>query len=164
MVNITGSLFQSYLICKRQVWLMAHKIVPDQEHPLIELGRIIDQESYKRDKKNIFFEGVTIDMVKKQEGTFIICEIKKSSKALDAAKLQLEFYLYRLLQKGIDVKGEILVPEEKKRTLVELNGENILKIEDIIKDIEKITTLEKPPELAKNKYCKNCGYKEFCWS
>jgi len=46
MVAITGTMVQSYNICKRQTWLMAHQIIPDQEHTYIEMGRHIDEDTY----------------------------------------------------------------------------------------------------------------------
>lgn len=51
---VTGTLVQGFTICKRQTWLMAHQIVPDQEHSYLEIGRLIDEKSYDRARKCIF--------------------------------------------------------------------------------------------------------------
>ena len=115
MVNakmITGTLIQSYNICKRQTWLMAHQIIPDQEHQYIEIGRLLDEECYGRDKKKINYENVVIDLVRTEDEDLIVGEVKKSSKASKSARLQLAFYLYRLKQNGVTAKGMLLFPKE----------------------------------------------------
>jgi len=48
--DISGTLVQSYSICKRQSWLMAHQVTPDQDYYYLEMGRFLDTESYDRDK------------------------------------------------------------------------------------------------------------------
>jgi CRISPR/Cas system-associated exonuclease Cas4 (RecB family) len=35
---ITGTLLWYYAICKREVWLMAHSIAPDEENQALEMG------------------------------------------------------------------------------------------------------------------------------
>jgi hypothetical protein len=39
--QVNGTLIWYYYICKRQVWLMAHALVPDQEDDNIRQGRDI---------------------------------------------------------------------------------------------------------------------------
>lgn len=164
MVAITGTLVQSYNICKRQTWLMAHQIVPDQDHPYIEIGRLLDEETYSRDKKKISFENVVIDIIRSDEGDIVVGEVKKSSKAQESARLQLAFYLYKLKQNGIDAKGLLLFPEERKRMPVELTPILEQELEDIFKGINLAVSMNVPPPPQKIGYCKNCGYREFCWS
>lgn len=161
---ITGTLIQSYNICHRQTWLMAHQIVPDQEQEYIELGRIIDKESYSRDKKRINFENVIMDLVRSDDENLIVGEVKKSSRAKKSAKMQVVFYLYKLKQKGIKAHGLLLFPKERKRELVELTPELEQELESIFSKIYKIIFQETPPRSKKQKYCKKCGYREFCWA
>jgi len=33
-----------------------------------------------------------------------------------------------------------------------------------MRDIFKITGMDKPPEPVKIRYCKSCAYAEFCWA
>jgi CRISPR-associated exonuclease Cas4 len=161
---VTGTLIQCYNICKRQTWLMAHQIIPDQDNPFIEIGRFIDEESYGRDKKKINYENVVLDLVKTNEGDLVVGEVKKSSRAKDSARMQLAFYLYKLKQNGVEARGMLLFPEERKRIMVDLNPELEQQLETMIKDIERIIFQENPPPFKKIGYCKYCGYKEFCWS
>ncbi|KXG76758.1 hypothetical protein AN618_14430 [Fervidicola ferrireducens] len=161
---INGTLIQSFTICKRQTWLMAHQIIPDQENPYIEIGRLIDEESYERDRKKINFENVVIDLVRSDGEDIVVGEVKKSSRAEESARLQLAFYLYKLKEKGIKVKGLLLFPDERKKLAVELTSELEEELEKIFRDIEKIVLKENPPPFKKIGYCKNCGYREFCMS
>lgn len=63
---------------------MSRQIVPDQDHPFIEIGRLIDTESYDRDRKKIELEDIIIDLIKSEKGNILVGEIKKSSKAFVA--------------------------------------------------------------------------------
>src|SRR3989304_1745044 len=112
-VTVTGTLIWYYYICKREVWLMARQIVPEQENPHIELGRFISDTTYKRDKKQIHLEGITLDLAKLDDEKLVIGEVKKSSKFRDSAKMQLCFYLYVLRDYGIEAEGELLFQKEK---------------------------------------------------
>lgn len=162
--DITGTMVQSYSICKRQAWLMAHQVIPEQEHPFLELGRLIDEQSYDREKKKIHFDNVVLDLIESNNGTMLIGEIKKSSKAEHSARLQLLFYLYKLKQKGIDAKGMLFFPEERRKINIELDEDAKKKMDSILTDISKLILEELPPKAEKINFCSKCAYKEFCWS
>ncbi|HOV21335.1 MAG TPA: CRISPR-associated protein Cas4 [bacterium] len=162
--KIIGTFVWYYFICKREVWFMAHNIQPSQENPYIEIGRLISEEFYPREKKEIKLESMIIDIIKCKDGQLLIGEVKKSSKYLEAAKMQLLFYLYQLKEKGVEAKGELLIPKEKKRIEVVLNEENERKLLLDIEKIKNIISQNKLPEKVKNQFCRNCAYDEFCWS
>ncbi|MCX7706266.1 MAG: CRISPR-associated protein Cas4 [bacterium] len=165
MIRVTGTLIWYYFICKRQVWLMAHEINPFQNDPFLEIGRFLHAESYAREKKEIEVDGMKFDILRsKEKGSIVIAEIKKSSKFLESATMQLCFYLYRLRRIGIKARGEILVPQEKKKFEVDLDDEKIVKLEQAIVDIKNIMQAKKPPEAKKINFCKHCAYAEFCFS
>jgi CRISPR-associated exonuclease Cas4 len=164
VASVTGTLIQSYSICKRQTWLMAHQIIPDQEHQYIEIGRLIDEESYSREKKKINFENIVLDLIKSDEGDIIVGEVKKSSRAEDSARMQLAFYLLKLKNSGINARGILMFPGERRRVAIELNPEIEKELQKMILDIQGIVLKDLPPPFKKIGYCKNCGYKEFCFS
>ncbi len=165
MIRVTGTLVWYYFICKRQVWLMAHEINPFQDDPFLEIGRFLHAESYSREKKEIEIDGMKFDILKsKDNGKMIIAEIKKSSKFLESATMQLCFYLYRLKKMGINADGEILIPQEKKKFKVVLDKDMIGKIENAVENIKEIIHSPKPPEARKINFCKHCAYAEFCFS
>jgi len=164
VVHITSTIVQSYSICHRQCWLMSRQIVPDQEHPFIEIGRLIDTETYDRDRKKIELEDMVIDLIKVKDESVLIGEIKKTSRGEESAKLQLAFYLYRLKENGIMAKGVLLFPKERKRVSMELDAELEERLKEAFKEIESIIQNPIPPPVQKIKYCINCAYREFCWS
>jgi len=164
MISITGTLIWYYYICKRETWLMAHQITPNQHNELIELGKILSDVSYKKDKREIRVGNVVFDLVKSEESIIIIGEVKKSSKFEEGAKMQLAFYLKNLKNFNISARGELLFPKEKKKVIVELNNELFLKLKDAELNIRNIILSEELPSLVKIKYCKKCAYNEFCWS
>ncbi|MGB9794666.1 MULTISPECIES: CRISPR-associated protein Cas4 [Caldisericum] len=162
--KITGTLIQSYLICKRQAWFHIHKIIPFQDHPLLEIGRLIDEYSYERDLKRIILDNVQIDFVRGKNGDLLVGEVKKSSKAKEIAKMQLLFYLWVLEEKGIKAKGVLSFPTERRREFLELKETERRKIFDIIEGINDIAIMENAPSFKKIPFCKNCAYKEFCFA
>lgn len=162
---ITGTLIQSYFICQRQLWLMSRQLTPDQDHPYLAMGRLIDESSYGRERKKINFENIVLDFVRSEDGEgLIVGEVKKTSRAINSARMQLAYYLYRLKEEGLLAKGILLFPQERKREPVELTPELEQKLQKVFAEIKEILRLEKPPPVEKIPYCKQCGYKEFCYS
>jgi CRISPR-associated exonuclease Cas4 len=163
-LHVTGTLVWYYYICKREVWLMARHLVPDEDNPNIDLGRFIGEHTYRRDKKEITVDHIKLDILRKEKGQLVVGEVKKSSKYEKSATMQLAFYLMELREKGVDAVGELLFPKEKKKTRVEINDELIVQIENAKKEILKIVYQETPPLPQKINYCRNCAYAELCWS
>jgi CRISPR-associated exonuclease Cas4 len=162
--KIFGSLIQAYMVCPKQAWLMSRQITGDQYNEFLAIGRLISEESYKRQKKEILVEGGKIDFIKHDDGSFMLVEVKKSEKFLDAAKMQLLYYLLQLKNKGYNVRGEIRVPRSKKIITVELDDDSRKALENVSKEIEELIEKEKSPHINFTSKCKNCSYLEFCWS
>ncbi len=78
--------------------------------------------------------------------------------------MQLLYYLFLLEEKGFKVEGEIRVPSEKKVIKVFLNKKNKKRILALTEKINSLIKQKLPPYPSRNKYCKNCSFKEFCWS
>ena len=163
MQKITGALIWYYYICPREVWLMAHELNPNQEDSFLEIGRLLGENAYERERKEITVGNMKIDLIRKDNGETIIGEIKKSSRFENSAKMQLAFYLHRLKQKGIEAKGELLIPKEKKRIPVQLTEEMDSELKRAFSEIEKIMEQPRPCEPVKVRYCTHCAYREFCW-
>jgi CRISPR-associated exonuclease Cas4 len=162
--KITGSIIQAYIMCPRQSWLMSRNISGDQYNDFLAIGRLLSEESYSRDKKEIHIEGNVFDVIKKENNMLILIETKKSSKHLEAGKFQLLYYIYSLKEKIPNMKAEIRVPKEKLIFDVELNEENEHNLLSTIGLIQALIEKEKPMNPEKKKYCKTCSYNEFCWS
>jgi CRISPR-associated exonuclease Cas4 len=143
---------------------MAHEINPYQENPLMELGRLIHEESYSREKKEFETAGLKIDVLGRKDGKLLVGEIKKSDRFLQSATMQLAFYLYRLKEMGIDAKGELLIPKSKKRMPVELTEQRSKDIARTMTEILNLIRKPYPPPIEKCRFCRNCAYREFCFT
>jgi len=161
---LPGTLIWYYYICHREVWLMSRQLTPWQENPFIEIGRLISEESYKRERKEIHIENIVIDLLKTEGENIVIGEVKKSSRFEKSATMQLAYYLFRLKQLGIHATGKLLFPKEKKKIIVELTKEIEEELISTQKEIRSIIQMEIPPPAHKTKFCSKCGYQEFCWS
>ncbi len=160
---INATTFYSYLVCPREAWLMHHHVLPDsKEHYHLATGRLIHQESYARQRKEIPVDNLlVIDLV---EGEGVVAEVKRTSRHPEAARLQLAYYLYYLkTEKGLETSGVLLFPKERRREKVELTPELEARVRAILSEIEELVSRPRPPAPRKIKYCAPCGYRELCW-
>ncbi|HHU51258.1 MAG TPA: CRISPR-associated protein Cas4 [Firmicutes bacterium] len=163
-LHVTGTLVWYYYICPREVWLMGRQITPDEDDSNVELGRFIHEYRYGRDKKEINLGNIKLDIMRRDGKEIVIGEIKKSSHFIESAKMQLAFYLKELKQRGIEARGELFFPEEKRKERVDLTTELEEELNKVERDILRIIYADLPPAPEKNKWCRRCAYTEFCWS
>jgi CRISPR-associated exonuclease Cas4 len=158
-----GTLIWYYYICPREVWFMAHRILPQEDNEFLALGRLLHEESYRRDRHEILIDNTIRIDLRLADG--VVAEVKKSSKSLDAALMQLAYYLYYLkYEKGVERRGLLLIPGEKKRIAVDLTPELEAELRAVILDIRRIAARPKPPPLKRIPVCRNCAYAPICWS
>ncbi len=162
--QITGTLVWYYAICPREAWLMAHELEPEKDFELLAEGRLNQETHYERATKELSLPGMRLDQVRREGGRLIVSEVKKSSRFLPATRLQLGYYLWRLAKEGMEASGEILVPEERKREVLELTPELRAEVEALVAKIEALVREPAPPPAKKIPFCKKCAYAEFCWS
>ena len=153
-----------YCICPREVWLMAHQIQPNEDNDYLELGRYLHEESYIRDKKRIRLESIELDIVRKKGEQVVIGEVKKSSRFIKSAMMQLMFYLKTLSDYGITARGELLFPKEKKKIPVALTQQSLNELKAAEEQINNIVNQDVPPPPIRIPFCRNCAYKDFCWA
>ncbi len=162
--KVTGTFVWYYCICKREVWLLAHGLEADQQNEKMQMGNAIHETTYRRDSKEIEFAGSKFDVISKENGKLIVGEIKKSSRFLKSARMQLLFYLMELKEAGIHAEGALMFPEEKRRETVILTEDTKKQILHIVEEIKIIADMDVPLPPVPIKYCKNCAYSEFCCS
>ncbi len=162
MKKVTGVMVYYYFVCSRKLWYFVNDLTMEQSSDLVSMGKLIDETSYKREKKNILIdENINIDFLKDWR---IIHEVKKSRKIEEASKWQLKYYIWLLKKKGIAIeKGILDYPLLRKREKVFLTEKDEQKLEDILNKIEKIMLLKQPPEIIKKSICKKCAYYELCY-
>ncbi|MFX0559030.1 CRISPR-associated protein Cas4 [Tepidibacillus infernus] len=163
-IKVTGTHINSYYICPRQTWLVAHHLIGNQEDENLDYGRFLQDNVYEREKKEITIGHLKIDVMKSKDGELVIGEVKKSSASLETARIQLLFYLYELRKIGIEAAGELLFPEERRKERVVLDDLFIRKIEQLKTEIAELIQQELPPPPKKVKWCRNCSYREMCWA
>ena len=160
-LDFTGTQINYYFVCKRKLWLFSKNISFEDENEYVQLGRLIDENTYKRNKKQIEIGKIKIDFI---DNKGIIHEIKKSNKIETAHIHQVKYYIYFLKKLGVEnITGEIDYPKLKKREPVILNHEDEEEFEAIFSDIKKILDNPKPPPADKKTICKKCAYYEFCF-
>jgi len=159
----TGTHVNYYFVCTRKLWLFHYGVTMEHKSDLVALGRLVHEESYARDRKEIAaFEGIKIDRI---TAGGVIHEVKKSNKLEDAHVWQLKYYLYVLKQQDIwPLYGKLEYPKLRKTLEVNLTAEDEREIEKIKQRIAKILESKSPPKIAKMKICRKCAYFEYCWT
>jgi CRISPR-associated exonuclease Cas4 len=163
---ITGTHFNYYLICHRKLWLFANSVQMEQTSELVDIGRLIHEESYpKRSErfKEISIDGIKIDYFDSKNNC--IHEIKKSDKREEAHTWQLKYYMYILERNGIeDVKGILEYPRMRKTKEVFLSQADCLQIDEMLNGISLLIEKEHIPDPLPKSKCRNCSYFDFCYS
>lgn len=165
-MQITGTHFNYYFVCKRELWLFANGITMEHASDLVYEGRLIHEESYpQRSEKYTELEigGVKIDYYDAKNK--VIHEVKKSDKKEIAHEWQLKYYIYVLECNGIDgVTGILEYPKQRKTEEVFLSDRDRTEIEVIKLKINEILVSETCPPLTRQKECKSCSYFELCYA
>ena len=160
--DITGVMVQYYVTCKRELWFYYHQINMNYNNDDISIGKLIHENSYSRENKELRVDNMVFDYVK-NKGNLTIFEVKKSSRLTEGAKYQLYFYLYNLRNVEPDVEGVLVYPKEKKKERINLTYEIIKEMDDIMEGIIEICNLNKPPKAIKKPFCRRCSFFELCW-
>ena len=162
-LEYTGTQINYFFVCKRKLWLFTKDIRFENENEYVQLGRLIDEFSYPRKKKQIELGRIKIDFIDGKNG--VIHEVKKSRKIEKAHTWQLKYYLYWLKIRGIEnITGEIDYPKLKKKENIVLKESDALEFNMIFDEIKKILELPIPPMVITRPFCKRCAYFEFCYA
>jgi CRISPR-associated exonuclease Cas4 len=158
---ITSSVYLAFSVCPTQGWLMAHRIVPDQDNPYIERGRGIDRLTFGRARRQIPLGFSKIDILD-ISGRPTVVEVKASEKSVKSGLAQIEYLLYLLWRKkGIVADGELRIPTARRRYRVRLTQRLVDRVEEnLMKYWEMV---EKPmPQPRWKPICRACGYRDLC--
>jgi CRISPR-associated exonuclease Cas4 len=159
--QITGVMVYYYAVCKRKLWYFYHDVTMEQGNDNVQIGKIIDEETYMRDEKHINIDNViNIDFIRSRK---VLHEIKKSNKIEEASILQVKYYLYYLKLRGVEVSAKIDYPLLKQCIEVTLTNRDMLELKVILLDIKSIVNQDNPPSLEKTNICKKCAYFDLCY-
>lgn len=160
--RITGVMVYYYFVCKRKLWYFANEINMEAENENVMLGKLLDENSYKRSEKHINIDNViNIDFVKEHKE---LHEVKKSKAIEEAGIWQVKYYLYYLKQRGVEgLKAKIDYPLLKKNVGVELTQEDEERLGKIVQEISELKKQAYPPDFKKKKICGKCAYHDLCF-
>ena len=161
---VGGTWIWYYAICHRELWLMAHAITPDEDDENLQYGRFLHERAYARDGDEVSIGASKMDRVIENNGKLVVVEIKKSSRAIESARLQLANYLMDLEERGVEAGGELRFPEEHRRETLVLNDTWREKIRKIRQEIAILIETPVPPLAQHIRWCTHCAYRDFCWT
>lgn len=161
LTKFTGTEVGYFFICRKKLWWFTRGIRMETESDRVKLGRLVHEKSYERRKKEISIDDkIVLDW----QSDGIVHEVKLTDKMEKAHEFQLLYYIYFLKQKGVEnLKGQIDYPKLRQSKEVELTAEREAELEDALREIERIVSMNAPPEVEFMKICKNCSYAELCW-
>lgn len=159
---ITGTLIHYYATCKREAWLYSRKISADQWDENILMGKALAE--IKEEQLHDFpFSNLKFDKIGKHRGHYMVTEYKKSMSNPEGAKMQLLFYMWQLKTslKLKEINGMVV----SGRTKISVRGDesHMTQIEDLITEVQEFISNPNPPPVKKIKFCKGCGYRDYCF-
>jgi len=78
MKKVTGVMVYYYFVCKRKLWYFSNNLNMESTSELVGIGKLVDETSYSRERKNILIdEVINIDFLKNWK---VVHEVKKSKK------------------------------------------------------------------------------------
>ena len=152
-MKITGVMVYYYFVCKRKLWYFSKDVNMEHNSELVGMGKLIDENSYNREKKSILIdEMINIDFLKDWK---VIHEVKKSRKLDEAAKWQLKYYIWVLRSKGVDIeKGILDYPLLRKREEILLTISEEEELIEVLEQIREILNMNFPPKAINKAFCK----------
>ena len=177
MPHLTATLLNYHLICSRKSWLHHHGIRMEQESEAVALGKLLDESSYGRDKKQILVEAETpqgvplvgmIDRANLREG--VLHETKKGRACEEAHLWQVRFYLWLLALNGVQradgraFVGQLDYPALRRTEPVTLTAEHEQQLGEWTSELQQVLQQPTPPpRITQRKFCRKCAFEELCY-
>lgn len=162
-VRTNGIKIYYWAVCKRRLWLYSKGLRMERLSDIVALGRLLHEKAYPDlPRKEILIDDlIKIDLI---EAESKLLEIKHSKKLIDAARLQVAYYLLYLRYLGAkDILGELRFPREKRREEVRLSPDLELKVKEALEGVRETEGSSEPPEAHYSSLCRVCSYVELCW-
>ena len=164
-MNITGTHFNYYQVCKRKLWLFANGLNMEHTSDLVYDGKLIQETTYPQRSERyeeLEMGGIKIDFYDARNR--VIHEIKRSNKIERAHEWQVKYYIYVLEQTGIEgISGILEYPTLRHTARVTLSDNDRAKIQNMEREIKQIVESETCPSVINARICKSCSYYEFCY-
>ncbi|SMO80679.1 CRISPR-associated exonuclease, Cas4 family [Saccharicrinis carchari] len=165
-MQITGTHFNYFLVCKRKLWLFAKGINMEHSSDLVYAGKLIHETSYNQRAekfKEVELDGIKIDFFDHHNN--VVHEIKKSRKEQASHVWQLKYYLFVLQNAGVEnATGLLEYPKERKKEEILLSDPDRVRIVEMKEEIKQIIDSDLCPATIDAPKCKKCAYYDFCYS
>jgi len=159
---LNGTLIHYYSTCPREAWLYSRRIHADQYDENILMGKALAE--IKEEQLHTFaFSNLKFDKIGKQRGHYLVTEYKKSMSNPKGAKMQLLFYMWQLKTslKLKEINGKVI--SGRKVLYIEGNETNMKLMDELIIEISEFLSQPTPPLFEQIKFCKGCGYRDYCY-
>jgi CRISPR-associated exonuclease Cas4 len=156
---ITGTLVNSYMVCKRKAWLHARNISPTSSNSYIQMGAALGR--IKGGERR--FGNIEVDEITK-DGHILLREYKKTFSNLLASEAQILFYMKTIKKDTgcMKISGHIISLENNQKKWIDFNRANEKYINEIIKNILILCSKGVPPPVLNNEVCVCCGHNTYC--
>ncbi|WP_327046834.1 CRISPR-associated protein Cas4 [Microbispora sp. NBC_01189] len=157
-----GGVHVKYLYhCRRQLWLYARGMRPEQLSATVQLGEAVHETSYTRSSP-VDLGAAKLDHL---DGAAWVHEVKSSSRPSRADEAQAMHYCYRLRAVGVDAQGGILhYPKTRRTKRLPYTTQAAEQAEaDIAEVLAVVSAPDSPPLLARSA-CRGCSYADYCWN
>ncbi|MCR8844103.1 CRISPR-associated protein Cas4 [Paenibacillus sp. SC116] len=159
-MSVRGLDVQYYLICRRKCWLHHYGIGFEIEYDRVIEGTALHEESYSRSKREIALgEDAVVDAI---EGA-VVREIKISSRMEHADRMQMLYYLSLLKERGLEKKGLLSYPTEKKTVPVVLDEQGERELNQVLQGLEELWQ-GNIPAVTRKTICRKCAYYDYCFA
>jgi CRISPR-associated exonuclease Cas4 len=152
-----------WVVCHRKVWLYAKGVRLEPLSDRVALGRLLHERAYPDlPRREVLLDDlIKVDLLEHSQK---ILEVKHSRKLVEAARLQVAYYLLYLRWLGAgELTGELRFPKERRREEVRLTLELETQVMEALRDIQRIEAMPTPPEVDFMPICRVCAYCELCW-
>lgn len=162
---LTGTHIAYLHTCHRKLWLFANGIQMEHNSEIVAEGKLIAETTYldrSRKYTELAIDGIKIDFYDAKNK--VVHEVKKSDKVEQAHLAQVKYYLYILVENGINNPSAIIeYPKLKQREHIDWDHSIIHEAKDWEQKVKTICEKMDCPQLIKKTICKSCSYYELCY-
>lgn len=162
-LRTNGIKLHYWVVCPRKVWLYAKGLRMESLSDRVALGRLLHERAYPDiPRREVLIDDlIKIDVL---DADSKVVEVKHSRRLVEAARLQIAYYLMYLKRSGAgDLTGELRFPKERRREEVRLTAELEAQVSEALRAIRRTEELPSPPPADFAATCHTCAYSELCW-
>lgn len=159
---VRGTEVAYYVVCPRKCWFFLHALEQESGSDLVTLGRITDETAFRRERERSVDIGGFARLDFTSEG--VVHEVKHGPSMRRAHVLQVAYYLTILRERGVETRGVLHYPHQRRRETVDLTPDLERSLRVVLAGIARLRVADKPPCVQRRKaICRSCAYDELCW-